>query len=1395
MKYLKIIAIALTFLTFSCDNFMSNGDDFIDAVETEVDEATAPTISVNIRADEDKMGITSPLGAYSTKVGVPFDITTTVSLDYAFLNWSFTGGEDGDVTFDDSLSTVTMATVNENKTGLTIVPIFDKRPSVSSWVPFSGSSNTLINKSITVTFDELVDESTVSLGEGEAIEITTKKTSSTDEPTHVETRFNYNITNKTLIISLKADNYHDKFSTITVLLSSTIADLNGNAMTSDFPWFFETGNGKDEDPPWISSFIINNIEISPAYSQNLGLEIEVSDNSGPTEINRMQVIATPWTADNSGGSLDGVGRTVFDSGIIDYDTEYNFSTTSLNQISDGWVKVRINVADKSNNWSTDDVEDIIPDASDSSLNTKYVYLDNTVPTITEFILGSGNSHSNADPVALTITASDAGSGLDTDAYAITTSSTTPSTWTVKPTEVALTSGVNTLFLHVKDKAGNTTYSSETVILDQITPKYTLTEIEDGSATDGIVRNSNSVILTATFDEDIVGTPTISIDGTGVTAVSSVMSGSDRTWSYTWTPQGDGTAAISISAQDLAENDTEWDSGRNSYTVDNTIPTITDFSILSDSDSTNDSITTLTITGLSGTGSDIYRYSISNSLVNSWQIGSTPSTSWDLGSGDGTKTVYFRVEDAAGNPADWSDTIDLDTAEPTISALSSSNVAGTTAKIKGTSNEDGTLYYIITESSSSPSAASIKNANSGIHGYSSVTAATEEEFDITGLDETTTYYFHMTAVDGSGNTSSVYTSASFTTLDETPPTLSGLASSDVTGTTAKIKGQSNENGTLYYIVNESSSSPTATAIKSASSGIFGNDSVTANTDKVFDISGLDDDTTYYFHMTAVDGSGNTSSVYSSASFTTLDETPPILSGVTSSNIAGVTAKIKGTSDEAGIIYYIITTSSSTPTATAIRDASSGIYANSSVTADTEKVFNITGLLETTQYFFYMTAADSAGNLSDVSNELNFTTLDVTAPTLSAVTSSDVAGVTAKIKGTSDESGTIYYIITTSSSSPTATAIRDASSGIYANSSVTADTEKVFDITGLLETTQYFFYMTAADSAGNLSDVSNELNFTTLDVTAPTLSAVTSSDVAGVTAKIKGTSDEVGTIYYIITTSSSSPTATDIRDASSGIYANGSVTADTEEVFDITGLLETTQYFFYMTAADSAGNLSDVSAELNFTTLDVTAPTLSGVTSSDVAGVTAKIKGISDEVGTIYYIITTSSSSPTATDIRDASSGIYANSSVTTDTEEVFDITGLLETTQYFFYMTAADSAGNLSDVSAELNFTTLDVTAPILSGETASNFTKTSARIKGTSDEDGTIYCIITASSSTPTNTDIRDASLGIFDGSDSVTADSEGRIDITGLTEATTYYYYMTAEDSSGNLSDVSTESSFTTDP
>ncbi len=101
------------------------------------------------------------------------------------------------------------------------------------------------------------------------------------------------------------------------------------------------------------------------------------------------------------------------------------------------------------------------------------------------------------------------------------------------------------------------------------------------APDHAVKDSDNLVVTATFSEDMVWTtPTIAIatqgDGDLVATPMTMVGGNRAVWSYTWDvafgSDDDGAAAVTIAGTDLAGNPNQA-ATNGTFTIDNTAPTL------------------------------------------------------------------------------------------------------------------------------------------------------------------------------------------------------------------------------------------------------------------------------------------------------------------------------------------------------------------------------------------------------------------------------------------------------------------------------------------------------------------------------------------------------------------------------------------------------------------------------------------------------------------------------------------------------------------------------------------------------------------------------------------------------------------------------------------------------
>ncbi|MBI4691742.1 MAG: fibronectin type III domain-containing protein [Nitrospirae bacterium] len=360
-----------------------------------------------------------------------------------------------------------------------------------------------------------------------------------------------------------------------------------------------------------------------------------------------------------------------------------------------------------------------------------------------------------------------------------------------------------------------------------------------------------------------------------------------------------------------------------------------------------------------------------------------------------------------------------------------------------------------------------------------------------------------------------------------------------------------------------------------------------------------------------------------------------------------------SDDTGVTAYYLSTSSSTPSASA-----SGW---TSVTSTTSYSASVSYTLSSgdgtkTVYGWYK---DSAGNVSSAYSDSII--LDATAPTNGTLTATvGDAQVSLNWSGFSDATSGIgsYTLVYSTTSTPSS-----CSSGtqIYSGTG----TSYIHSLL-LTNNTTYYYRLCAADNAGNTS-TGTTASARPTDSTAPTGSLTINSN-AGYTNATSVTlnlsaSDSFGVTGYYLSTNSTTPYASAV-----GWAAISSVTSYSANIsYTVTGGDGTkTLYVWYK---DAIGNVSNTYSDA--IVLDTAAPTNGtfSVTPGD-----SKIKlswsSFSDASSGIgsYTLVYSTSSTPnscsTGTNIYSGTSTAYTH-------------TGLTNNKTYYYRVCAADNAGNMS----------------------------------------------------------------------------------------------------------------------
>lgn len=214
-------------------------------------------------------------------------------------------------------------------------------------------------------------------------------------------------------------------------------------------------------------------------------------------------------------------------------------------------------------------------------------------------------------------------------------------------------------------------------------------------------------------------------------------------------------------------------------------------------------------------------------------------------------------------------------------------------------------------------------------------------------------------------------------DVTAPTLSAADLSTATSVSLDWTVTTDEGGTLYWQIGTSATPPSQAALQASplTVAVAGPGTVTRTATL------LTPGTTYYVHLMIVDEAGNRSAVISTTGLATAagDVIAPVLSSPTgaASGANGYTGTVS-TNEANGVLYRVVTTSATSPSAAQVRagqnhtGAAASAAGSQPVTATGAQAFSGSGLSGATTYRIHMMHEDAAGNRSAVATSAAFTT---------------------------------------------------------------------------------------------------------------------------------------------------------------------------------------------------------------------------------------------------------------------------------------------------------------------------------------------------------------------------------------------------------------------------------------
>jgi len=420
-------------------------------------------------------------------------------------------------------------------------------------------------------------------------------------------------------------------------------------------------------------------------------------------------------------------------------------------------------------------------------------------------------------------------------------------------------------------------------------------------------------------------------------------------------------------------------------------------------------------------------------------------------------------------------------------------------------------------------------------YGSVASTSGTTFNhsvhLSGLTPGTLYHFRVRSA-GSGTSETVSGDFTFTTLDTTAPVLSNIQAVDITGTSARITWDTDEDATSR--VDYGLSEPFSSHVSDAT--LVNAHSLT--------ISGLTPDTTYQYRVTSADASGN-SSTSVLFSFRTLDTTPPTISGIFVDSITQSSARVNWSTNELAtsrVLYGLTSAYGSTV-------ENGNLVANHQVT--------LSGLAAGTLYHYSVSSYDASGN-GATSTDQTFTTLNDTTPPANVtgltVTPSDRQNALSWTNPADADFSGVRIQRSTSGypTSPTSgTTVFNGSASSYLD-------------TGLTNGVTYYYTVFAYDSSGNFASgaVGSGKPFDTVPPGSVTGFTVTPGDSQN-TLNWTNPSDSDFSNVQIQRSTSFFP-----ADSTQGttVYIGGG-----QSYLD-SGLTNGTTYYYSVFAKDTSGNFS-------------------------------------------------------------------------------------------------------------------------------------------------------------------------------------------------------------------------------
>ncbi|KKR31921.1 MAG: hypothetical protein UT64_C0047G0001, partial [Candidatus Falkowbacteria bacterium GW2011_GWF2_39_8] len=734
------------------------------------------------------------------------------------------------------------------------------------------------------------------------------------------------------------------------------------------------------------------------------------------------------------------------------------------------------------------------------------------------------------------------------------------------------------------------------------------------------------------------------------------------------------------------------------------------------------------------------------------------------SGLASSTEYYykvAVQDANGNISPFSESIKAQAdgyqnhgeggggsgvavLPPTITALASSSIGTTYATISW-STDDQLSDSVVDYATSTDNLTTAQARSVGIPSM-----VNEHEVVLTGLSRGTQYFFRVKSTGPNGATASstpgdVY---SFTTNSGASITVPSVASS-TTNTTATITWLTDEAANSYVVYDATSTFATSQEMGNA----------VATTSHSVTLSELTAGTRYYFFVKSdLDRADNEGVYYSFVTTNVQDTAGPTIIFNQANDVTKThnSARVLWRTDESATstLRYATSSDSLDIAGSYTEDVSMISYAN------VNHNFDVRALSGNTTYYLMLISTDANGNQSTATGQ--FTT-DVTPDT----SAPDITynGASPADSTTVNGARIVWYTLENSSSyvqyATTTTNFATVLTEVGKDEAVTTHT---IDLVGLNQGERYYFAVKSIDSAGNVKTDDNNgeyYYFDTEDGPQITFDEVSGINLDEASSTISWTTSVASDALVIYST------LADFSDAKvAGLF---SVSTTSHEV-TINDLVAGTYYYkLKSTTADGGVTTYPADGSLTFTiAADLTLPEIVG---SLFTG------GVTNNSAIISFVTSKPATSTVRYGTTQAEDENWLSmTSATLQTNQFFNLTGLVSDAFYYFKLILDDTKGNVATLTDEVQyvFQTTDNTGPAIASTTTANTAVNSATITWQTDEAASSY-VQYATSAEAMVLEYKEV------GSDQMTTAHE--VILEGLTQGQLYYYRVKSADSSGNES------------